>query len=235
MREMIKSHISREEEKELLRTMLVRIPLFPLVLGLLVLLPAGTWDYWEFYVLMGVMLIPLLGVIAYFIRMDPAFLIRRMRSREKEQEQKLIQGLSSLVYLAGFVIPALDKRFAWTEVPVWMVIAADVLIFLGYLMVFKVFRQNSYASRIVQVEDDQKLITDGLYGRVRHPMYSAVLIMFLPMGLALGSYWGLLPMAAIPFFLVLRIRNEEKVLREGLEGYDAYCENVRYRLIPLIW
>jgi protein-S-isoprenylcysteine O-methyltransferase Ste14 len=235
MDRVVKSQISREEQKKLLRTILVRLSLLPLILGLLVLLPAGTWDYWEFYVLLGVMLIPMLVVIAYFFRNDPAFLIRRMRSREKEKEQKLIQGVSSLAYLAGFIIPGLDKRFIWTEVPVWVVVSADVLIFFGYLLVFTVFRQNSYASRIVQVEEKQELITDGLYGLVRHPMYSAVLLMFLPMSLALGSYWGLLPMATIPFFLVLRIRNEEKVLRKDLEGYETYCEKVRYRLIPSIW
>ena len=231
----IKSQVSSEERKKLFRTMLIRLPLFPLVLGLLVLLPAGTMVYWEFYVLIGVMLVPMLVVITYFIRNDLVFLIRRMRTREKEKEQKFIQGVSSLAYMAGFILPGLDKRYAWSNVPLWMIITADVLIFIGYLMIFQVFRQNSYASRIVQVENDHELISDGLYGLVRHPMYSAVLLMFLPMGLALGSYWGLLPMAAIPFSLVLRIRNEEKVLRNGLEGYNTYCEKVRYRLIPLLW
>jgi protein-S-isoprenylcysteine O-methyltransferase Ste14 len=235
MSQAVKSQVSRQERRKLIRTMLIRLPMFPLVLGLLVLLPAGTMAYWEFYALVGVILLPMLVVLAYFIRNDPAFLIRRMRTREKEKEQRLIQGVSSLAYLAGFIIPGLDKRYAWSVVPLWMVIGADVLIFIGYLMIFQVFRQNSYASRTVQVEEDHELISDGLYGLVRHPMYSAVLLMFLPMGLALGSYWGLLPMAAIPFTLVLRIRNEEKVLRKGLQGYNEYCEKVRYRLIPLIW
>ena len=235
MAQAVKSQVSVKERKKLIRTMLIRLPFFPIVLGLLVLLPAGTMAYWEFYVLVGVMLLPMLGLIIYFVRNDPAFLVRRMRTREREKEQKLIQGVSSLAYLAGFILPGLDRRYGWSEVPLWIIIAADIFIFVGYLMVFQVFRQNSYASRIVQVEKDHELISDGLYGWVRHPMYSAVMLMFLPMGLALDSYWGLIPMAAIPFSLVLRIRNEEKVLRQGLEGYNEYCEKVRYRLIPFIW
>ena len=170
---------------------MLRLPMLPVVLGLVVLLPAGTWKVMELYYYLAVMLLPMIYVMVYFLRVDPQFLVRRMRSREKEKEQKALQFFNSLVFLGAFVIPGLDHRFGWSDVPLPVVLGADLLIFLGYLIVFAVFRQNSYASRIVEVEEKQEVISTGLYARVRHPMYSGVLLMFLPLPLALGSYWAL--------------------------------------------
>ncbi len=215
--------------------MLIRFAFFPPVLGLLTLLPAGTFSYWQFYVYCGLLIVPMLAVLFYFLKNDPKFLERRAKAREKEKEQNQIAILSTLIFLAGFIIPGLDHRFGWSSVPLSVTILAAFSILLGYLLIFLVFRQNSYASRIIEVDEEQKVISTGLYGIVRHPMYVGVLIMFLPTPLALGSYWGLLPFALLPLSLALRILNEEKVLKENLKGYKEYCKKNRYRLIPFIW
>jgi protein-S-isoprenylcysteine O-methyltransferase Ste14 len=137
--------------------------------------------------------------------------------------------------MAAFIIPGLDRRFGWSDIPPEVIIATDAVILGGYLIIFMVFRENSYASRIVEIDKGHKVITTGLYSVVRHPMYLGVLIMYLPTPLALGSYWGLIPMALLPVALVFRILNEEKVLKENLEGYNEYCLKTKYRLIPYIW
>jgi protein-S-isoprenylcysteine O-methyltransferase Ste14 len=230
-----KSEISPEERKILIRKMLVRFAFFFPVMGVLILLPAGTFKYWQFYVYCGLLMIPMLAVLFYFLKNDPKFLERRSRAKEKEKAQVLISILSSVIFLAGFIIPGLDKRFTWSEVPLHITIIAYVAILLGYLIIFIVFRQNSYASRVIEVDEEQEVISTGLYGIVRHPMYVGVLIMYTPTSIALGSYWGLIPFALLPVSLALRILNEEKVLKENLKGYTEYCQKTRYRLIPYIW
>ena len=230
-----KSDISREERKALLRKMLTRFIFFYPVLGVLILLPAGTFNYWQFYVFCGLLTIPMIAVLLYFLKNDPRFLERRSRSREKEKAQMLISILSGLIFLSGFIIPGLDKRFGWSFVPLHITIIACVVILLGYLIIFFVFKQNSYASRVIEVDQEQEVISTGLYGIVRHPMYVGVLIMYIPAPLALGSYWGLIPFALLPLSLALRILNEEQVLKENLKGYKEYCERTRYRLIPFLW
>jgi protein-S-isoprenylcysteine O-methyltransferase Ste14 len=174
-------------------------------------------------------------VLIYFLRVDPRFLERRTKAKEKEKQQKLIAILSTLIFLAGFIIPGLDHRFTWSQVPAYLSISADLVILLGYLIIFIVFRQNSYASRIIEVDEEQKVISTGLYGIVRHPMYVGVLIMYIPTPIALGSYWGLIPFALLPLSLALRIMNEEKVLSASLKGYKEYCQKTKYRLIPFLW
>jgi protein-S-isoprenylcysteine O-methyltransferase Ste14 len=230
-----KSEISPEERKGLLRKMLVRFAFFFPVMGVLILLPAGTFNYWQFYVFCGLLMVPMLAVLFYFMKNDPKFLERRSRAREKEKAQVLISILSSVIFLAGFIIPGLDKRFGWSQVPVHIILLACVAILLGYLIIFMVFRQNSYASRVIEVDEEQEVISTGLYAIVRHPMYMGVLIMYIPTPVALGSYWGLIPFALLPLSLVLRLLNEEKVLKENLKGYKEYCQKTRYRLIPYIW
>lgn len=207
----------------------------PIVLGLLILVPAGTFNYWQVYVYMGILVIPMIFVLFYFLKNDPLFLERRTRAKEKEKAQKIIQIVFSLIFLSGFVIPGLDKRFGWSDIPINIVLITDIIILLGYLLIFFVFRQNSYASRVVEVDKSQKVISTGLYSFVRHPMYLGVLIMYIPTPIALGSYWGLIPMATIPLAIVFRILNEEKVLSKDLPGYKDYCQKTKYRLIPLIW
>lgn len=230
-----KSEMTNAEMKSLLKKIVVRFSFLPIFLGLIVLLPAGTLNYWQFYLYIAILVIPMIIVLFYFLRNDPRFLERRTRVLEKERQQRTIQNVFLIIFLSGFIIPGLDHRFDWSEVPFNAVIITDIIILLGYLIIFNVFRQNSYASRIVEVEQNQQVITNGLYGIVRHPMYLGVLLMFCPTPIALGSYWGLIPMATIPVALVYRILNEEKVLSDGLPGYTGYCLKTRYRLIPFIW
>jgi protein-S-isoprenylcysteine O-methyltransferase Ste14 len=230
-----KSEMTNQERSILIRKMIIRLSLVPLFVGICTLLPAGTFKYWQVYLYFSVMVIPMVFVLFYFLKRDPKFLERRAKGTEKVKEQKLIQLISLPVFMAAFIIPGLDRRFGWSDVPVEIIIITNIVILGGYLIIFNVFRQNSYASRIVETDKEQKVIITGLYGVVRHPMYIGVLIMYMPTPLALGSYWGLIPMALLPVALVLRILNEEKVLKENLEGYKEYCLKTKYRLIPYIW
>lgn len=230
-----KSEMSEKERSVLIRKMIIRFSLVPLFIGICSLLPAGTFDYWQVYLYFSVLVIPMIFVLRYFLKKDPRFLERRTRGMEKVREQKLIQLINLPVFMAAFIIPGLDRRYGWSAVPAEVIIITDAVILGGYLIIFLVFRENSYASRIVEVDKAQEVITTGLYSIVRHPMYLGVLIMYLPTPLALGSYYGLIPMVFLPVALVLRILNEEKLLRENLDGYAEYCEKTRFRLIPLIW
>jgi len=230
-----KSELSRLEMRNLYRKMVARILLMTIFLGLLIFLPAGTFDFWQVYVYFAVLYIPMFFVLFYFLKTDPRFLERRAKLKEKESQQMYIIVISSVIFFSGFLIPGFDHRFGWSGVPVFIVIIADFVVLLGYLFIFFVFKQNSYASRIIEVSEGQQVISTGLYRIVRHPMYLGVLIMYMPTPVALGSYWALIPFAFLPVFLVFRILNEEKVLSEKLPGYKEYCLKTRFRLIPYIW
>jgi protein-S-isoprenylcysteine O-methyltransferase Ste14 len=230
-----KSEMTQQEMKALKKKIAIRFSLIPLFLGLIILLPAGTFKFWQTYTYFAVLVVPMISVMFYFLKKDPKFLELRTRVKETEKQQKLVSIFSTAIFLAGFIISGLDHRFTWSNVPTYIVIAADIVVLLGYLIIFFVFKQNSYASRIIEVNKDQKVIVTGLYGVVRHPMYLGIIIMFLPTPIALGSYWALIPFAFLPISLVLRILNEEKVLSNNLQGYKEYCLKTRYRLIPFIW
>ncbi len=206
-----------------------------IVTGAFLFIPAGTLDYWQAWLYLGVVFIPFFFVAAYLMLTDPELVRRRLKTREKEEKQKKIISASTLLFVIGFLLPGLDKRFGWSEVPFELVIAANVLVFLGYIINALVLKENSYASRVVQVEKGQKVISTGSYSIVRHPMYVGVSIMFLATPIALGSYWALLPFLSIPYFIALRILNEEELLKKELPGYTEYCQKVRYRLIPSVW
>jgi protein-S-isoprenylcysteine O-methyltransferase Ste14 len=206
-----------------------------ILLALLLFVPAGTLDYWEGWVYLVVLLVPLVVVLRYFLRRDPGFLERRMRTREKEVSQRRIQAIGGMIFFLGFIIPGLDHRSGWSSVPVPLVLAADAVVFSSYLFVFLVFRENSYASRVIEVEAGQRVIDTGPYALVRHPMYLGVSLMFLATPVALGSYRAVPVFLLLPVFLLFRIRNEEEVLLRELPGYPDYCRKVRYRLIPGIW
>ena len=230
-----KSKISPQELKKLIKKIVVRFSLFPVFIGLLTLLPAGTFNYWQVYLYIVILTIPMIFVISYFLKRDPLFLERRIKGKETEQAQKIFQLIFSLIFLSGFIVSGLDRRFGWSNIPFYFVLLADLVILFGYLIIFYVFRQNSFASRVVEVEDNQTVISSGLYSFVRHPMYVGMLVMFIPAPVALGSWWGVLPMVALPIPLVLRILNEESVLKRELPGYPEYCQKTKYRLIPYIW
>ncbi|MEW6722939.1 MAG: isoprenylcysteine carboxylmethyltransferase family protein [Candidatus Micrarchaeota archaeon] len=207
----------------------------PLAIGGMLFLPAGTFDFWQAWLYMAVLFAPMFFVVLYFWKKDPEFLERRLRTREKEARQGLIVRAGAAILLAGFLVPGLDRRFGWTDVPAEISIAADVIVFVGYALIFLVFKENSYAGRTIEVEKGQKVISSGPYSVVRHPMYLGVLAIYLATPLALGSYAALPPCALTIPLLVLRILNEEEVLRRDLAGYAEYCKKTKYRLIPLVW
>ncbi len=206
-----------------------------IVVALFLFLPAGSLSYWQAWVYLGVLFIPMIFVVNYFITRDPGLLKRRMRAREKYEPQKRIQAITGILFFVGFLIPGLDYRFGWSSVPVPLILAADTVVALGYLLVFLVFRENSYTSRIIEVEEGQRVVHTGPYAVIRHPMYLGVTLMFLATPLALGSWMAVPVFVLLPVFLVFRIRNEEEVLLRELPGYADYCRNVKYRLIPGFW
>jgi len=171
----------------------------------------------------------------YLLKKDPELLKRRLKLKEKEEKQKNIVRLFRLPFILCFLIPGFDYRFNCSEVSPILVVIANIMVFLGYLWVFFVFRENSYTSRIVEVEKEQKVISTGPYSVVRHPMYLGIIVMYLFTPLALGSWWALIVFAFLPLVLIFRIFNEEEVLLRDLPGYKEYCKKTRYRLIPYIW
>ncbi len=221
--------------KKTFRSVIFMMLLGILFTGLILFLPAGSFLFWQGWLFMGIIFIPFTFVISYFIKNDPALLERRMKFKEKEHEQSALIKASSVFFFIGFLIPGLDYRFGWSNVPPALSIISCVIIFLSYLGVFYVMKANSYASRVIEVEKDQKVISNGPYAIVRHPMYTAMLLMFLFMPTALGSYWALIPFLPLIPIIVLRIFNEEKVLSKDLKGYTAYLKKVKFRLIPGIW
>jgi protein-S-isoprenylcysteine O-methyltransferase Ste14 len=206
-----------------------------LILSALLFLPAGTAAFWQAWVYLAVLFVPMMLILFYLLRSDPELLARRMRSREKDPRQSLIIKLASACYIFAFLLPGLDRRFGWSGVPLAAVVAADSVVLLGYMWFIMVLRENSYASRVVEVEQGQRVVTTGPYAVVRHPMYLGVLAMYLFTPVALGSWWALIPALPMMAVLVARIRNEEQLLVEELEGYLEYTRTTRFRLIPGVW
>lgn len=214
---------------------LIKLILGIVLVGALLFLPAWTINYPYAWLFICLLFVPMLIMgIALFIK-APKLLEKRLNNREKQKTQKGVTKLFGLMFLVGFVLCALDFRFDWSYVPLWLVIVSSVLFELGYLMYAEVMRENAYLSRTVEVQENQKVVSTGLYGIVRHPMYLATLFMFLPMPLILGSFWGLIPFSLYLVAIVVRIINEEKVLTNELDGYKEYKQKVKYRLIPFIW
>ncbi|UCF71747.1 MAG: isoprenylcysteine carboxylmethyltransferase family protein [candidate division WOR-3 bacterium] len=220
---------------KLIRQVLFRFGLGAIVMGLLFFVSAGTLRFWHAWVFIAILFIPMFFVVLYLIRNDPALIERRMRTREREPFQKKSQIISTFLYLLAFLIPGLDHRFGWSSVPVVFVVIADVIVFLGYMLFFLVLRENSYASRVVEVEKEQKVISTGPYAVVRHPMYVAALMIFLFSPAALGSLWALSAMIPSMLFIIPRIKDEERLLTANLTGYEEYTRRVKYRLLPLLW
>lgn len=220
---------------ELIKVILTRFLMFILLLLMMFFVPAGTIAYWEAWMFLAVLLIPVILVLNYMLKNDPELLERRMRKREKEAQQKLIIKIAYFYFLLIFLLPGFDKRFEWSNVPVATVIVANIFVLLGYGLVFLVFRANTYASRIIEVEQEQKVISSGPYAVVRHPMYVGVSLMYIFTPLALGSYWAMIPSLLIIPILVARIQNEESVLGRELKGYKEYMQKTKYRLVPGVW
>ncbi len=222
-------------KKQLLISALTKFLAGLVLMGLVLFLPAGTWNYPNAWLFLGLLFIPMLilGIVLFF--KAPELLEKRLQSKEKESTQKGVVAASGLMFIGSFVLAGLDFRFGWTNVPAWLVTVAAIVLLASYGMYGEVMRENAYLSRTVEVQENQKVIDTGLYGVIRHPMYTATIFLFLAIPLVLGSWIAFAVMLLYPVAIIARIGNEEKVLEEGLSGYKEYKKKVKYRLVPFVW
>ena len=206
-----------------------------LLVGLLIFLPAGTLAYPGGLLFLCLLFVPMLAMGIVMLARARDLLAKRLDAKEKQAAQKGVQSLAGLVFMAGFVLAGLDFRFGWSQVPLPVVIVASVIFLIGYGLYAEVMRENAYLSRTVKVEEGQTVVSTGLYGIVRHPMYLASVLMFLSIPLVMGSWYALIPFAFYPVLMVVRILDEEKLLTAELSGYEEYKRKVKYRMIPFIW
>lgn len=221
--------------KKLFFTAMGKFLMGVLGVGLLLFVPAGTLHFYEGWLLMGVLFVPMFLAGLLLMARDPDRLKRRLDAREQEMTQKRVILLSGLMFFAAFLLAGLSFRFGFFRFPRWVSVLGAVLFLLGYGLYGLVLRENAYLARTIRVEQEQKLVDTGLYGLVRHPMYAATLLLFLSMPLILGSILSLLVMLIYPVLIARRIENEEQVLLRDLPGYEAYRNKVRWRLVPYIW
>lgn len=224
----MKNNISKSKSK----TYIVPIILM-IIMWVILFLPAGTTKFWQAWILWSGFSLITLFIGVYFSKKSPELLSRRTKVKGKETSKKA-PAFFKLYYL-GFILPGIDFRFNWSNEPLWVVILSNILVFGAYIFIFFVFKENAYASTVIQVENEQHVITTGPYSIVRHPMYLGMVVMSLFMPLALGSYFALIPMLFIIPITLIRIKNEEEILLRDLKGYKDYCLKIPYRLIPLIW
>ena len=206
-----------------------------ILVGILIFLPAGTLDYINGWIFMGILFVPMFvaGVIMMFV--NPELLKKRLNAKEKQKEQDTVVKLSGLMFIAGFVVAGLGKRFGWYMLSMSAVTVFSAVFLAAYFLYAEVLRENTYLSRTIEVQENQKVIDTGLYGIVRHPMYSVTLRLFLSMPLVLGSVYAFMIFLVYPFIIAKRIKNEENLLKKELAGYIEYTEKVKYRLIPFVW
>ena len=222
-------------EKGLLTQALGKFFLGVILLGVLIFLPAGSIRYWQGWLLMGILFVPMFAVGLVMLTKTPDLLRKRLNVKEQEAEQKTVVKMSGILFMAAFVVAGLNWRFGWWVLPDWAVWLAAGLFLASYLLYAEVLRENAYLSRTIEVQENQKVIDTGLYGIVRHPMYMATTILFLSMPLVLASPISFFIMLGYIPLIAKRIKNEEKVLEEGLEGYTEYEKKVKYRILPFIW
>lgn len=223
---------------DLFKKALIGLIQLQLLLALFLFLPAGSLRYWEAWVYWALFTLSVLLITLYFLKHDPALIERRMKAgpgAEQRKTQKIIQAGASVSICALFLVPGFDYRFRWSSVPTPVALAADLVMVLGMLIVFRVFKENSYTASTIQVEADQQVVSTGPYAWVRHPMYAGSDLVFLATPFALGSLWALLPALLLFGVIAARLLDEERYLSQNLPGYDAYLRKVRYRLIPFIW
>ena len=206
-----------------------------ILFGLLIFLPAGSLHYWQGWLMMGVLFVPMFVAGLILMVKNPELLRKRLSAREEEKEQKAVVALSAVMFVAAFVVAGLNWRFQWLVLPDWAVWLAAALFLFGYILYAEVLRENTYLSRTVEVQEDQEVIDTGLYGIVRHPMYMSTTILFLVMPLVLASPISFLIMLLYIPLIAKRIRNEEAVLEQGLKGYREYKQRVKYKVIPYLW
>ena len=205
------------------------------LISALLFIPAGTLKFWNAWLLIAILFIPILLMGIILATKDPELLRKRLNAKEKEAEQKSVVVLSALMFIGGFIVAGLDYRFGWFVLPKGVVFAATAVFLFSYLLYAEVLRENAYLSRTIEVQKNQKVVDTGLYGIVRHPMYAATILLFLSMPLVLGSLFSFIIFLIYPAITVKRIKNEEEVLERELEDYSEYKSRVKYRLIPFVW
>ena len=206
-----------------------------IIIALLLFIPAGTLNYLNAWLFIGILFVPMFIVGIILMIKNPDLLRKRLNSKEKEAEQGILLLLGGVMFICGFVVAGLNYRFEWIILPKYIVYIGTIIFLLAYVLYAEVLRENMYLSRIIEVQENQKVIDTGLYGIVRHPMYLSTILLFLSIPLVLGSLFSFLIFMIYPFIIAKRIKNEEKVLEEGLKGYLEYKEKVRYKMIPFIW
>ena len=205
------------------------------LVGVLLFLPAGSFAFWQGWLLTGVLFVPMFIAGLVMFAKNPKLLEKRLHAKEKEKTQDIVVKLSGLMFIGGFVLAGLNFRFGWYTLPTWISVAGTAVFLLSYALYAEVLKENTYLSRTIEVQENQTVVDTGLYGIIRHPMYAVTLFLFLSIPLILGSIYALFAFLAYPFIIAVRIKNEEKVLAEQLSGYKAYMQKVKYRLIPFIW
>jgi protein-S-isoprenylcysteine O-methyltransferase Ste14 len=221
--------------RSLAARLILRTLISVIIVAVFLFLPAGSLRYWQGWAFMALWFLPMLIASPYFLKHDPQLVERRLQTKEKSSEQKTIIRLAQPIVFANLLVPGLDYRFGWSRVPLWLTILSGALVLAGYLITFWVMKENSFASRTVQVMEGQRVISTGPYRVVRHPMYFGAVLMLLFTPLALGSWWALPGFLLVGVLIVLRLLHEESVLSRELPGYSEYCERTRHRLIPLVW
>lgn len=221
--------------KKLFLSAIIKFLLGVILVGVLVFLPAGTFEYLNGWIFMGVLFIPMFIAGIIMMIKNPKLLANRLDAKEKQKDQNLVIKLSGLMFVAGFIVAGLDYRFKWIVISPIVSYVFSLIFLLGYVLWAIVLKQNTYLSRTIKVEEGQKVVSTGLYKVVRHPMYTATLVVFLSMPLILGSLISFFIFLLYPIIIVIRIIGEEKLLEKELEGYIEYKKKVKYRLIPFIW
>lgn len=206
-----------------------------LIVGILLFIPANSFNYWNGWLFMGLLFIPMFIAGIVLMIKNPELLKKRLDVKEKESEQKLVILYSSIMFILGFIIAGLNYRFGWIKLPNIVIIISSVLFIIAYVLYAEVLRENTYLSRVIEVQENQRVIDSGLYGIVRHPMYAITILLFLTMPLILGSIISFIIFLAYPFIIVKRVDNEEKLLESDLKGYKEYKMKVKYKLIPFIF
>ena len=220
---------------QLFANAILKFTLGVVMIAALLFLPAGTWLYWNAWVLMGLLFIPMFIAGLVMMKKNPSLLRSRLNAKEKAGEQQLVVKLSGLMFLCGFITAGMDFRFGWSRLPNWLILAASLLFLLAYALYAEVLLENTWLSRTIEVQENQKVVDSGLYAIVRHPMYAVTLLLFSCMPLILGSLPAFVIFLLYPFIIAKRIRSEEAILSRELEGYADYCTRVKYRLLPGIW
>ena len=222
-------------DKKLFFEAITKVTLGFIIVGLLLFIPANTIYYWNAWILIGILFIPMFIAGIVMMIKSPDLLRKRLKAKESEKEQRKVIAFSGIMFLLGFIIAGLNYRYGWVMLPNYVVYISSGIFLFSYILYAEVLRENAYLSRTIEVQENQKVIDTGLYGIVRHPMYASTILLFLSMPLILGSIFSFIIFLAYPFIIAKRIKNEEEVLEKNLKGYSEYKSKVKYKMIPFIW